>query len=33
VLFAGAIADAEFDTARSPLLWHRRHYHGVGAID
>ena len=33
VLFAGAIMDAETDTARSPLLWHRRGYHGVGAFD
>ncbi len=29
VLFAGAIVEAETDTARKPLLWHRHGYHGV----
>ena len=29
VLFAGAIIEAETDTARKPLLWHRHGYHGV----
>lgn len=33
VLFAGAISDVEIDESRSPLLWHRHGYHGVGGVD
>lgn len=33
VLFAGAIADAETTTSRSPLIWQRHHYHGVSGLD
>jgi flavin reductase (DIM6/NTAB) family NADH-FMN oxidoreductase RutF len=29
VLFAGAVIEAETDTSRHPLLWHRHGYHGV----
>lgn len=33
VLFAGAIVEAETDTSRSPLLWHRHRYHGLTGLD
>lgn len=33
VLFVGAIVEAETDETRSPLAWHRRHYHAVSALD
>lgn len=33
VLFAGAVIEAETDPGRSPLMWHRHRYHGVGGID
>ena len=33
VLFAGAIIEAETTTSRSPLLWQRRHYRGLGGLD
>lgn len=33
VLFAGAIVDAETTPDRSPLLWQRHGYHGLGGID
>ncbi len=29
VLFAGAVIEAETDTSKKPLLWHRHGYHGV----
>ena len=33
VLFAGAIAEAETTTSRSPLLWQRHRYHTVSRLD
>lgn len=33
VLFAGAVIEAEANPLLSPLLWHRRGYHGVGGLD
>ena len=33
VLFAGAVIEAETTTSRSPLLWQRHRYHGVGGLD
>lgn len=33
VLFAGAIVEAETDTALNPLLWHRHGYQGLGGLD
>lgn len=33
VLFAGAIIEAETTTGRSPLLWQRHGYHGLGGLD
>jgi flavin reductase (DIM6/NTAB) family NADH-FMN oxidoreductase RutF len=30
VLFAGAVIEAETDTALNPLLWHRHGYQGLG---
>jgi flavin reductase (DIM6/NTAB) family NADH-FMN oxidoreductase RutF len=33
VLFAGAIAEAETTTSRSPLLWQRHQYHGLTGLD
>ncbi|NGP18760.1 flavin reductase family protein [Devosia chinhatensis] len=32
VLYAGAIIEAETDTARTPLIWHQRDYGSVGPI-
>lgn len=33
VLFAGAIVEAETDTGRSPLLWHRHGYRDLHGVD
>lgn len=33
VLFAGAVIEAESNTGRSPLLWQRHGYHGLGGLD
>lgn len=33
VLFAGAIVDAETDTSRSPLMWHRHGYQALHGVD
>lgn len=33
VLFAGAIIEAETDTALKPLLWHRHGYRDLGGVD
>lgn len=33
VLFAGAVVEAETDTALTPLLWHRHAYQGLGGVD
>jgi len=33
VLFAGAVIEAETTTSRSPLLWQRHGYHGVGGLN
>lgn len=33
VLYVGAVVEAETDAGRSPLLWHRRGYHGVDGVD
>ena len=33
VLFAGAIIEAETTTGRSPLLWQRHQFHGLGGLD
>ncbi|UXN73319.1 flavin reductase family protein [Devosia sp. A8/3-2] len=33
VLFAGAIVEAETTTSRTPLLWQRHGYHGIGPLD
>lgn len=33
VLFAGAIIEAETTTSRTPLLWQRHGYHGIGPLD
>ncbi|KKB09093.1 flavin reductase family protein [Devosia chinhatensis] len=33
VLFAGAIIEAETDTSRRPLLWHRHAYAGLNGVD
>lgn len=33
VLFAGAVVEAETDTSRSPLIWHRHGYHGLRRLD
>lgn len=33
VLFAGAIVEAETDTARLPLLWHRHGYADLNGVD
>ena len=33
VLFAGAVIEAETTSSRSPLLWQRHDYHGLGGLD
>ena len=33
VLFAGAVIEAETTPSRSPLLWQRHGYHGLGGLD
>ena len=33
VLYVGAIIEVESFADRSPLLWHRRAYHGVDGVD
>ena len=33
VLFAGAIVEAETDTALKPLMWHRHGYRDLGGVD
>lgn len=32
VLFAGAVVEAETATDRTPLIWQRRSYHGLGPL-
>ncbi|MET3926105.1 flavin reductase family protein [Devosia sp. 2618] len=33
VLFAGAIIEVETTTSRTPLVWQRHQYHGIGGLD